>query len=126
MQLVLLVGLAGFLGTISRYLIGQAIFKLFPGPFPYATFFINLIGCFLIGLIYGFIEKGNLVSYQTKMILMVGFCGGFTTFSAFSIENLNLIREGRIGLCVIYILSSVFIGLAATWGGFTIVKTLAA
>ncbi len=125
MQIALLIGLAGFLGTICRYLLGQAFFKFFPGPFPFATLYINLIGCFLIGIIYGYIEKGSIVSWQTKMILVSGFCGGFTTFSAFSIENLNLIRDGHIGLCIVYILTSVFIGLAATWGGFTIVKTLA-
>lgn len=126
MQLVLLIGLAGFLGTITRYFTGQALYKLFPGSFPVATLLINLTGCFLIGVLFGLIEKGSISSYQTKMILVSGFCGGFTTFSAFSIENLNLLRDGHIGLFALNVFLSVFIGLAATWGGLALIKTFAA
>jgi len=126
MQLVLLIGLGGFLGTIARYSCAQLPF-LAPNQksnnFPFATLLINLIGCFLIGLIYGYFEKQSVNSSDWKLIITVGFCGGFTTFSAFSIENIQMIREGHFLTAILYIFSSVLIGLLLTWGGIALIKS---
>ena len=95
MQLVLLIGFAGFLGTIARYLSGQLIYKFLPIAFPFGTLIVNILGCFIIGIVYGWFEKENIYSNEWKLIFATGFCGGFTTISAFSIENIQLLREGQ-------------------------------
>ncbi len=125
MQLVLLVGLAGFFGTISRYLLGQMIFKAGSGTFPYSTLFVNLIGCLLIGLIYGLVEKGSMLSTQTRIVLASGFCGGFTTFSAFSAESFQMIREGFYTHFALYAGLSILLGIAATFAGFFLIRLTA-
>lgn len=124
MQLVLLIGLGGFLGTIARYLTGQLISRQFTPSFPYSTLIVNLLGCFLIGLIYGWFEKQHLATNDWKLILTAGFCGGFTTFSAFSIENIQLLRDGHFGMSILYIFSSILLGLLLTIGGITLVKSI--
>ena len=123
MQLVLLIGLGGFLGTIARYLSSLAISKAFPESFPYSTFIVNLIGCFVIGLIFGWFEKNPSGSNDWRLILTAGFCGGFTTFSAFSIENIQLLREGHYLMAILYIFSSILVGLLLTFSGMFIVKS---
>ncbi len=124
MQLVLLIGLGGFLGTIARYLTGQLIFRQVTPSFPYSTLIVNLFGCFLIGLIYGWFEKQHLATNDWKLMLTAGFCGGFTTFSAFSIENIQLLRDGHFGMSILYIFSSILLGLLLTIGGITLVKSI--
>lgn len=127
MQLILLIGLGGFLGTIARYLIAQIPFisstpKGNLKSFPIATLIVNLVGCFIIGLIYGWFEKQSVSTSDWKVILTAGFCGGFTTFSAFSIENIQLIRDGHFLMAILYIFSSVLLGLLLTWGGISLIK----
>lgn len=122
MQLILLIGLGGFLGTITRYLIGQLLNTSEKNHFPFATLLVNLTGCFLIGILYGWFEKNQIGSNDWKLILTAGFCGGFTTFSAFSIENIQLIRDGHWLMAILYIFSSILFGLLLTWGGFALTK----
>ena len=124
MQLILLIGFAGFLGTIARYLSGQLIFQFLPVSFPYGTLIVNILGCFLIGLVYGWFEKENIYSNEWKLIFATGFCGGFTTFSAFSIENIQLLRDGQFGFALLYIFVSVVIGISATFGGVSLMKNI--
>ncbi|MFZ1633222.1 MAG: fluoride efflux transporter CrcB [Chitinophagales bacterium] len=124
MQLVLLIGLGGFLGAIARYLTGQLILRQVTPSFPYSTLIVNLFGCFLIGLIYGWFEKQHLATNDWKLMLTAGFCGGFTTFSAFSIENIQLLRDGHFGMSILYIFSSILLGLLLTIGGITLVKSI--
>ncbi|MBK7035933.1 MAG: fluoride efflux transporter CrcB [Chitinophagales bacterium] len=124
MQLVLLIGFAGFLGTIARYLSGQLIYKFLPIAFPFGTLIVNILGCFIIGIVYGWFEKENIYSNEWKLIFATGFCGGFTTFSAFSIENIQLLREGQFGIALLYIFVSVVIGISATFGGVSLMKNI--
>ena len=91
---LLLVGTGGFLGSIARFLTSKYMQDNFPSAFPFGTFFVNISGCFLIGLIYGFSEKSSSLTLGWKLFLAVGFCGGFTTFSTFANENLALLRDG--------------------------------
>src|SRR5512133_976796 len=91
---LLLIGTGGFLGSISRFLTSKYLQNMFPSAFPFGTFFVNITGCFLIGLIYGISERSALFTTEWKMFLAVGFCGGFTTFSAFANENIALLRDG--------------------------------
>lgn len=118
----MLVGTGGFLGSISRYLVSKAMQNHFPSAFPWGTFTVNIAGCLLIGLIYGFSERSSLLTSGWKMFLAVGFCGGFTTFSTFANENIALLRDGDFFYFFIYTLLSVILGIAATFGGILITK----
>jgi CrcB protein len=119
---LLLIGSGGFLGSISRFLASRFIQNNFPGAFPAGTFLVNITGCFLIGLIFGFSERSSLLSPGWKMFLTVGFCGGFTTFSTFANENLALLRDGAYFYFSVYTLLSVFLGITATFIGVLITK----
>ncbi len=115
----LIVGLGGFLGSVARYLTALQFTKWFPSAFPWSTFVVNIIGCLLIGLIYGFAERYQWSTPTLRLFLATGSCGGFTTFSSFAFENVQLIQTGSFGVLAAYTLASVALGLAfATLGSF--------
>ncbi len=118
---ILFVGLGGAVGSVARYLISYGIGKYYTQPFPLATFLTNMIGCFLIGALYGYSIKNNLGNTYFNFLLITGFCGGFTTFSSFSYENFNLIQQ-NIYTPIIYIFLSILVGLLFTLIGFKLVK----
>jgi CrcB protein len=119
---LLLIGTGGFLGSISRFLASRFMQNNFPSAFPFGTFFVNVTGCLLIGVIYGFSERSSLLTSGWKMFLTVGFCGGFTTFSTFANENLALLRDGDFFHFLIYTGLSVFLGITATFFGVLLTK----
>ncbi|HYF32209.1 MAG TPA: fluoride efflux transporter CrcB [Chitinophagaceae bacterium] len=121
MKLILLVGLGSFIGGILRYLLSSSIQLKAAATFPYGTFAVNLIGCFLIGCLYGFSEKWNL-NMETKLLLTTGLLGGFTTFSAFSFESYQLIKAGHLTMAITYLAGSVVLGLALTFAGAWLFK----
>ena len=120
---LLLVGTGGFLGSISRFLVSRYVQENIPVAFPLGTFIVNISGCLLIGVIFGFSEKSSLVTSGWKMFLAVGFCGGFTTFSTFANENLALLRDGEFFYFMLYTGLSVFLGIAATFLGVIISRS---
>lgn len=104
-----------------RFLISDYTAKLLNiKSFPFGTFAVNMIGCFLIGLLSAYFLK---VDNYLKFLLITGFCGGFTTFSTFSIENYSLWQNGNYFTLGLYILSSVVLGLFAVFAGFQMIKT---
>jgi len=117
---ILIVGIGGSLGSVARYLCQKYIHEWNPHPFPIGTFLVNVLGCFLIGIIYSLAEKGNLLGPEGRLLLATGFCGGFTTFSAFALENVNLLKTGNIFYFGLYTAGSVFLGIAATWLGMAV------
>jgi fluoride exporter len=119
---LLLIGTGGFLGSISRFLASRLMQNNFQSAFPFGTFFVNITGCLLIGLIYGFSERTSLLTPGWKMFLTVGFCGGFTTFSTFANENLALLRDGDFFHFMMYAGLSVFLGTGATFLGVVLTK----
>ena len=119
---VILVGAGGFIGSVSRYLLSRMMQSNFPHAFPFGTFTVNILGCLLIGLIYGLSEKSPSFTIGWRLFLAAGFCGGFTTFSTFANENLALLRDGEFFYFFIYTGLSVFLGIAATFFGVTITK----
>ncbi len=119
---ILLVGTGGFLGSVSRFLASRFMQMSFPSAFPYGTFLVNITGCLLIGLIYGFSERSSLLTTEWKLFLAVGFCGGFTTFSTFANENLALLRDGEFFYFILYTGLSVFLSITATFLGVLITK----
>ena len=116
---ILIVGAGGGLGSICRYLTAL-VFKtaVFPG-----TILINVVGCFLIGLFVG-LEMRQITDNNFKLFMIVGFCGGFTTFSAFSMENFQLLEREKYLSVLLYIGISIFAGLAATWLGLKITSPI--
>lgn len=122
LKILLAIGSGSFLGGIARYLLSRGIQNSVISSFPFGTFWVNIIGCFLIGLFFGLSERGNLSNAELRMFLTVGFCGGFTTFSTFSNENISLLRDGSFLYFSIYAGLSVFVGLLATFGGNALTK----
>ena len=114
MKEFLLVGAGGALGSMLRYG-GNILYQ--HKSFPLTTFLINIIGSFVIGIVMGYCLK-NESSHNWKLFLATGICGGFTTFSAFSFENLLLLQNGKVVTALLYIAASVMLGIAAAWLGF--------
>lgn len=115
---LLLVGLGGGIGSMLRYagslLIGSKIF-------PYATLSVNIIGSFIIGVIFALCIKEDVVLNNWKLFVATGICGGFTTFSAFSLENMGLLQSGKYGMALTYIGLSILLGIGATFLGYLII-----
>ena len=116
MKHVLIVGLGSFAGGILRYLLSAAVQGKTDGDFPYGTLTVNLIGCFVIGCLFGLAEKWQL-GIEWRLLLITGLVGWFTTFSAFSIETFHLIKSGQTIMAVVYVLSTVLIGVGLTASG---------
>jgi fluoride exporter len=119
---ILLVGLGGGLGSIARYLSQKWFAANYMQAFPWGTFAVNIIGCFFIGLFWGLSFKSFDSNESWKLFLMTGLCGGFTTFSAFTLEGIGLIKEQKLALFFSYVAASVVLGLLATYLGMRITK----
>jgi CrcB protein len=121
MKECLLVAIGGMFGSLARYLTGVFIMHSYPGlKFPLATFTVNLLGCLLIGLMAGLLEKVSFYNAELRLMLIVGFLGGFTTFSAFAIESLHLIKTGNFLTAGLYLSGSVIVGIFAALLGMKI------
>ena len=121
-RILIIVGTGGFIGTVARYLSQQFFQKHFPSSFPFGTMWVNIAGCFLVGLIYALAEKGNILTPEWRLFLATGICGGYTTFSAFAFENTSLLRDGQILYAAIYVGVSVVAGILAAWLGTLFIK----
>jgi fluoride exporter len=124
LKTIIYIALGGALGSVLRYLTSLFVNKVWVTIFPYATLITNILGCLLIGFFFGYLEKQNAVSQDLKFFLITGICGGYTTFSTFSLENIQLFETNQILQAFLYISLSVFFGLMATWFGLFIVKWL--
>lgn len=122
---LILIGTGSFLGGVSRFVATRYLQEVFVSSFPYGTFFVNIFGCFLIGLILGISDKYEFMGADTRLFLTVGFCGGFTTFSSFASEKLELLRNGEIVQFALYAGLSVVLGIIAVYLGNLVVKVIA-
>ena len=112
---ILLVALGGAVGSVCRYLLSG----LNMASWPWGTFAVNILGSLIIGLLVGLVSKG-IISPEMKLLLVTGFCGGFTTFSTFANESFGMMKAGDVLITAIYIGASIVVGILAVWGGLAL------
>lgn len=123
MKSILLVGLGGFIGSVARYKLGGLVLHLTAQErFPYSTFTVNIAGCLVIGLLAGLTERYELFGSDTKLFLFTGLLGGFTTFSAFGLDAMLLVRRGELLVAALYAGASVILGITAVWLGLKFIS----
>ena len=115
--------IGGGLGSVLRFLVNK-IEIISENNFPYSTFTSNFLGCFILGLVLGYFIKNENPNSILFLFLTVGLCGGFTTFSSFSNESLQLIQNGEILTFLAYLFSSLVVGILSVYGGAIIIKSL--
>ena len=122
---IALVGAGGLIGASTRYAVGRWVTDLAGNPgFPYGTLAVNVIGCFLIGVLAGLAATRTVIGVDTRAFLMLGVLGGFTTFSAFGLETIEIIRRGDFFVGVTNVALQVTFGLVAVWAGLKITDSV--
>jgi CrcB protein len=124
MKQIMLVGIGGFMGSIARFLISKLNSNIIFYSLPIGTLIVNILGSFIIGIIAGLPIRYNWLSSDFKLFLMIGVCGGFTTFSSFSNENYVLMQNGEYGIAFTYSILSVILGIGAVVFGHYLSNSL--
>jgi len=125
MYKMLMVGIGGFAGSVCRYIVSDISQKLFDNPFfPYGTLTVNVVGCLLIGLLGGVSESRQLFSPEIRALILIGFLGGFTTFSTFGYEIFTLARDGQVVPAFANLMLHLAFGFGAVWFGFSLSKLI--
>jgi CrcB protein len=119
---LLIIGLGGGIGSIFRYLVTIFMNKHVSASFPAGTLLVNISGCLLIGLFYGLATRNAFFTLDWRLFLITGICGGYTTFSTFSYESINLLKQGNYLYFLLYVGGSLLLGLLATVTGMAITK----
>ena len=119
-----MVGIGGFFGSVLRYLVSIFFAGFLTTSFPLATLTVNVVGCFIIGVLVGLSGRAGALSPEWRIFLTTGFCGGFTTFSTFSYESLRLLQDGEVLYVFLNIALSVVLGFAATYAGILLMRSL--
>ncbi len=123
-QKLLLVGIGGFFGSAARFALARFVDERASKIIPFGTLTVNIVGCFILGIVYGLLLRKLEFSDTVRLLLGVGFCGGFTTFSAFALENMTFLEQKNFGSSLLYISASVVLGIVAVWGGFSLMKNV--
>ena len=122
---VLFVGIGGFLGSIAMYCASGLVHRIFDKPwFPIGTLVVNVLGCFIIGILGGLVEKRQLFSPEFRLFIFIGFLGGFTTFSTFGFEIITFARDGELFSALTNLVLHIVLGIGAVWLGFSLSKML--
>lgn len=119
---LLIVGAGGFFGSIARYALAKAVQERIDGSFPWGTFSVNVLGCLCIGILYGLGERQGWMQGTGWLLLATGFCGGFTTFSTLTLENLKLAQAQLPLQALLYSALSLMLGYACCWAGWRMAR----
>jgi CrcB protein len=119
---LLLIGLAGFAGTIGRYWLSGVVARRYGETFPLGTLTVNLVGCFLVGLLFYLMQERYVVNQNVRSMVLIGLLGGFTTFSSFGLQTFTLLQDREITLAFVNLAVSNVMGLFLVWAGYTLAK----
>ena len=119
---ILIVGCGSFIGGALRFLVSTLMKNESASSFPIGTLLVNILGCFLIGVIYGLFVRYSTTSHMLCLLLTTGFCGGFTTFSTFANESLQMLQAGNVAGFIGYVAASVLLGILLVLFGYNLVK----
>jgi CrcB protein len=123
MYKIIVIGFAGLVGTLARYWLSGGLDRWWGGTFPFGTMIVNLVGCLAIGFLFHSMER-YLVDPIVRTVVLVGFLGGFTTFSSFAVQSFNLLRDGELFLAGANIVISNIVGLFLVWVGYAVSRIL--
>ena len=126
MKIILLIAAGGALGSVARYLMGKLSLALWGPDFPWGTMIVNVLGCFIMGVLAAFMAHYTEFSQEVRAFLMVGVLGGFTTFSAFALDFVSLTERGSYMSAAFYIIGSVLLSVSALMAGLYLVRNLLA
>ncbi|EKF57202.1 camphor resistance protein CrcB [Agrobacterium albertimagni AOL15] len=121
---ILLVAVGGAIGSVARYLTALAMTRLLGPAFPWGTITVNIVGSFVIGLLTELVARKFSAPMEMRLLLVVGFLGGFTTFSSFSLDTMALVERGPVWIAFSYVLASVMLSLTAAFGGLALGRSL--
>jgi len=124
MQRIVLIGIAGLAGTLARYSLSGIVARRFGETFPMGTLVVNVIGCFAAGFLFYLIQERFLVNEVVRAALMIGFLGGFTTFSSFGLQTFTLLQNGQVGLATTNVVVSNALGLLTVWIGYSVARLI--
>ena len=117
---ILFIALGGALGSVARYLFSTTVLRVTGSLFPLGTFAVNVVGCFVFGLIAGAAEQRVQLTPEWRLFLLVGVLGGFTTFSSYAFESFALVRDGQFAWAGLNVAGQVVAGLVGMWAGYVI------
>ena len=121
---VLFIGLAGLVGTLCRYWLSGVLARRYGETFPAGTLAVNVAGCFFIGFLFYMLQERYLVGQTARTVVLVGFLGGFTTFSSYGLQTFTLLRDGEFAYAAANVGASNLLGLLLVWGGYALAKLL--
>ena len=124
MQKIILIALAGLIGTLLRYWLSGFVARQYGETFPWGTMAVNLIGCFVTGAVFFLTEERFLVSPTVRTVILIGLLGGFTTFSSYGLQTFTLLRDGEFGLAILNVVTSNILGLFMVWVGYVLGRVL--
>ncbi len=118
LKTILLIGSGGFIGSVARFYLSKINLYIQFFSIPVGTLLVNVLGCFIVGFLTGIAEQRTVLTVEWRLFLMVGFCGGFTTFSTFANENLMLFHNGLSYSVLLYTGLSILLGFTAVYLGY--------
>ena len=121
---LLLIGLAGFTGTLTRYWMSGVVARRYGETFPAGTLVVNLVGCFLVGLLFYVLQERFLVNQTARTVILIGFLGGFTTFSSFGLQTFTLLQEREVAWALLNLGIANAGGVLLVWAGYTLGKII--
>ena len=124
MGLILFVAIGGAVGSVLRFLVSKLVQEKAGIEFPIGTFVVNVVGAFLIGIFFAYLVERMSVPASARAMLITGFLGGFTTFSTFSYESVNLLQEGEVAKLLLYVGGTNVVGIAMTLLGYNLGRSL--